>query len=446
MDRVNRTEKNEARLLIGTVSVLLGLLFVVSCSDPLRGGWLGAGGATDRGGALGAGGLVGTGAGTIGGSSPTGGTTGAGGTTAAGDTPNTKLVAKAISASCAVLSDGTVQCWGRGSSTTTTSLVPVAIAGITNAVAVAESWGNNSSGESSCAVLSGGTVQCWGDNSSGELGNGSTTDSSVPVTVSGITNAMAVARGNDTCAVLSDGTVQCWGDNSHGDLGNGTTTNSLVPMTVSGITSAIAVSVGGNNFVCAVLSDGSVQRWGFDPFGFGSGPGGPGSNSVPVTITGITSATAVAAGQGHACALLSSGTIQCWGFNAEGELGNGTTKDPSVPITVSGITDARAIAAGDSHTCALLRGGSVQCWGDNAYGQLGNGSTNTCLDGGSRPCSLTPIAVSGITNAIAIAAGEEHTCALLSGGSVQCWGSYYSAPFNGSVSFFSLMPVTVNGF
>jgi alpha-tubulin suppressor-like RCC1 family protein len=144
--------------------------------------------------------------------------------------------------------------------------------------------------------------------------------------------------------------------------------------------------------------------------------------------------------------LLSSGTIQCWGFNAEGELGNGTTKDPSVPITVSGITDARAIAAGDSHTCALLSGGSVQCWGDNAYGQLGNGSTNTCLDGGSRPCSLTPIAVSGITNAIAIAAGEEHTCALLSGGSVQCWGSYYSAPFNGSVSFFSLMPVTVNGF
>jgi hypothetical protein len=442
MDRVNRTERNEARLLIGTASALLGLLSVVSCSDPLRGGRLGAGGATGRGGALGAGGLVGTGAGTIGGSSPTGGTTGAGGTTAAGDTPNTKLVAKAISASCAVLSDGTVQCWDGSVATTTTSLVPVAISGITNAIAIAEGRGDNSFG---CVVLSGGMVQCWGDNSSGELGNGTTTDSSVPVTVSGITNAMAVARGNDTCAVLSDGTVQCWGDNTGGDLGNGTTTNSLVPMTVSGITSAIAVSVGGSAFACAVLSDGSVQWWGFDPFGFGSGPGGPGQSSVPVTFAGITSATAIAAGGGHACALLSGGTIQCWGFNAYGELGNGTTTDPPVPITVSGITNAIAIAAGEEHTCALLSGGSVQCWGDNSFGQLGNGSTNTCSYGSSRPCSLTPITVSGITNAIAIAASEMQTCALLSGGSVQCWGSY-SSPFNDSVSFFSLMPVTVSGF
>ena len=136
MYRVNRTERNEARLLIGTASALLGLLSVVSCSDPLRGGRLGVGGATGRGGALGAGGLVGTGAGTIGGSSPTGGTTGAGGTTAAGDTPNTKLVAKAISASCAVLSDGTVQCWGHnsfgelGNGTTTASAVPVRVVGL----------------------------------------------------------------------------------------------------------------------------------------------------------------------------------------------------------------------------------------------------------------------------------------------------------------------------
>ena len=136
-----------------------------------------------------------------------------------------------------------------------------------------------------------------------------------------------------------------------------------------------------------------------------------GPSNLPGTVSGIANAVAVAAG----CALLSSGTVQCWGGNAYGQLGNGTTTDSSVPVTVSGITNAIAVAAGGSpRTCALLSNGSIQCWGCNTDGQLGNGTTAD---------SSVPVTVSGITNAIAVAAGDsDHTCAVLSNGSIQCWG------------------------
>src|ERR1039458_7961694 len=128
-----------------------------------------------------------------------------------------------------------------------------------------------------CALTSTGTVKCWGDNGSGELGNGTTTSSSTPVEVSGLTGAIAIAAsGYHTCALTSTGTVNCWGDNEYGELGNGTTTSSSNPVKVSG-------------------------------------------------LSGLSGVSAIAAGVFHTCALMSAGTVKCWGYNAYGELGNGTT-------------------------------------------------------------------------------------------------------------------------
>jgi alpha-tubulin suppressor-like RCC1 family protein len=348
---------------------------------------------------------------------------------------------------CAVMSDGTVRCWGwndygqLGIGTNPDSVLPVTVSGISNAVAV--SAGNHHT----CAVLSDGTVRCWGDNRVGQLGNGTDgwgNSSSLPVTVSGISNAVAVSAGYlHSCAVLRDGTVRCWGYNSSGQLGNGSYTDSNLPVVVSGISNAVAVSTGGSDFgshTCALLSDGTIRCWGYN----GSGQLGNGTNTgsnLPVVVSGISNAVTVSVGRDHTCALLRDGAVRCWGYNYYGQLGNGTDTDTNLPSTVSGINNAIGVSAGYLHTCAVLRDGTVRCWGDNSNGQLGNG-TNTD--------SNLPVTVSGISNAVAVSAGGggsdrgSHTCALLNDGTVRCWGRNSGGQLGNGTSTDSNVPVPVN--
>src|SRR5207244_103104 len=138
---------------------------------------------------------------------------------------------------------------------------------------------------------------------------------------------------------------------------------------------------------------------------------------VPVAVNGLTGAVGLAAGYAHTCALLSNGTMRCWGENIEGQLGNGTTANPGTaqPVIVSGISGVTAVTPGAYHTCALLGNGTLQCWGQNDFGQLGNGNTTN---------RTTPGPVSGITGAVGVTAGWwHHSCALLGGGTVRCWGA-----------------------
>jgi alpha-tubulin suppressor-like RCC1 family protein len=289
---------------------------------------------------------------------------------------------------CAVLTDATAKCWGlgekgqRGDGTfTQISLVPVAVSGLTNAVAVAGGYTH------ACALLADGTMKCWGGNADGELGDPSTvgTDSSTPVTVSGISGAVAITTGAfHTCALLADATLRCWGLNGQGQLGDGTVTSSSTPVTV-GLTGVAGVS-GGGHHTCAVLADGTVQCWGNNYEGeLGDGTTTP--SSTPVRVLGITNAVAVSGGWAHTCARLADGTVQCWGDNSAGQLGNGTATNSSSPVPVSGIAGALVLTSGWwHHSCALLGDGSVRCWGANDWGQFGNGTTTA---------SSTPVAMSG---------------------------------------------------
>jgi len=353
-------------------------------------------------------------------------------------------VSAGSSHTCAVVSGGTVQCWGNnnagqlGDGSRTGSSVPVTVPGLMGVTAV--SAGN----ERTCALLSGGAVKCWGNNYSGQLGNGSTTYSSTPVDVTDLTDATAVSAGlgNHTCAMLRSGKVKCWGNNGVEQLGNGSKTNSSVPVDVTNLVDVTAISTG-YGYTCVLLRSGTVQCWSWNRCGALGNDAiptyGPGDISpTPVTVQGVTDATAISGTNGHTCALLSDGRVMCWGDNGFGQVGisRTTSRDcDSPPVIVPGLTGVTAISAGSKHTCALLRGGTVQCWGDNSYGQMGNG-TKTGWD--------SPLmAVTGLTGVTAISAGGGHTCALLSGGAIQCWGNNYYGQLGDGSKIESSVPVAV---
>jgi alpha-tubulin suppressor-like RCC1 family protein len=290
---------------------------------------------------------------------------------------------------CALLASGTIDCWrqdvGDGvGSVPSSSHTPVAVPGISHAI-------NVSAGDShDCAVTGEGEVECWGANPNGELGNGTEGNYNFsPTHVQNITNAIAISAGGyQTCALLRTGEVDCWGYNPYGDLGNGSYATSDVPVSVSGITDAVEISASSNDHTCAVLVTGEVKCWGANVWGeLGNGQGGFEENSpIPVLVTGISDAKAVSAGDGDACALLATGSVDCWGDNLGGQLGDGTETESDTPAPVTASANTIAVTASDS-TCALVRKEAVKCWGPNNDGELGNGSTTP---------SLTPTAVVGL--------------------------------------------------
>lgn len=348
--------------------------------------------------------------------------------------PSLQLLSTGNHTSCAVVS-GTVRCWGYntqgqiGDGTLNSSSVPVPALGISNATGVSSGYEHN------CAVTSAGAVNCWGLNSSGQLGNGTLTDAATPVTVSGITTATQVAGGAaHTCARLSNSTLRCWGYSSQGAIGNGSLGSSTTPVTVSGVSNALSVSAGYYHS-CALLSTGQVSCWGGNDAGQ-LGNGTTTRSLTPVTVSGISTAIALASASGTNCALLADKTVRCWGYNLDGELGNGTNTNSSVPVAVQGLTNVSRIGVWNESVCAVS-GTSAYCWGNNPYGELGNGTTTA---------SNVPVAVSGLTGTpVAVAPGWRTTCALLSGGSINCWGYGLRGELGNNAKLSSLTPVLVSG-
>jgi alpha-tubulin suppressor-like RCC1 family protein len=294
-------------------------------------------------------------------------------------------------------------------------------------------------GSHTCAMTVANGVVCWGNNRYGQLGNGTFLNSSIPTEAARLTSGVvAIAAGTaHTCALRAGGGVECWGTNTKGQLGDSTTDDSRSPVAVYGLSEGVKAVAAGDRHTCALLETGAVECWGENASG-GLGDGTGINRSAPVDVSGMTGGvTALEAGAGHTCALMEDGAVKCWGWNTSGQLGDGTVVDSRVPVDVGGLPGpAQAVAAGDQHTCALLTGGSVVCWGANASGQLGNGT---------RTRSSAPVAVAGLSGVLEIAAGGAHTCALQADGAVKCWGDDQSGQLGDGGYENQSSPVAVGG-
>nr|WP_244238985.1 RTX toxin [Corallococcus carmarthensis] len=291
-----------------------------------------------------------------------------------------------------------------------------------------------------CALLNDGSVRCWGYGAFGQLGYESTQnigDNELPYTAGEVKllgkATKLAAGGNHSCVLLDTGLVRCWGQNTYGQLGYNSTQNlgDGEPVASFGYVNlggpAIRIAVGAEHS-CAVMATGKVRCWGrnqYGQLGYGN-TNNIGDDEQPwkagdVDLGGAT-ATDVAAGGTHTCALLSNDKMLCWGYNLHGQLGQAHTLtigdnelpggqapfDPGGPVS--------QITTGSNHTCALLKTGTVRCWGFNGSYQLGTGQSNGSYllrDSGSIDLG---------TSALQISTGMSHTCALLSTGSVRCWG------------------------
>ena len=348
---------------------------------------------------------------------------------ATGCTPNLGQVTQLTAGSshtCALISNGTVRCWGSSSDGELGNGVPVdagapAQSSPVQVVNLGFVTQIAAGGLHTCAVLGDGTIRCWGENIRGELGNGSNVDSSTSVQPTAVTGATQVTAGLfHTCALINDGTVRCWGKNSDGQLGDGTSTDRSTAVAVSGVSGATQISAG-DDFTCARINDGTVRCWGLNADGQ-LGDGNRDTNSLtPVAVSGLSGVRKVAAGSSHTCAIVVAGNpgVKCWGINHRGELGHGSISgDVTTPIEVAllypgGPASVVDLAAGGDHTCALVSDATVRCWGLNDSGELGDGSTAS---------AAAPVLTGGLANATQVTTGTTHSCKLINDGTVACWG------------------------
>jgi alpha-tubulin suppressor-like RCC1 family protein len=374
--------------------------------------------------------------------------------TAANQLAGVALVAAGGDHTCALSQPGGVECWGDntygelGDGTTLSRLKPAPVPNLSSGVVAIAAGANHT-----CALLTTGGMKCWGYNRYGQLGNGTATGAETanpePVDVSGLQSGVVAitAGGAHTCALLQTGGVKCWGWNRRGQIGDGQDCSTsqcrrLVPTDVAGLASGVTGIVAGVYHTCAVLATGAVKCWGQNDLGqVGAPTGSPCVNEqleplacapAPVDVPGLAGVTAVAAGYGHTCALLASGGVKCWGDNTSGQLGDGRACGTTChsPVDVSAITAATAIATGGQHTCALSSSGGVKCWGDNEHGQLGNGDSpndtftpvDVCAEASCAPICIPETTCGPLSSVDAIRLGANHSCAVMRGGQLKCWG------------------------
>ncbi len=385
--------------------------------------------------------------------------------------------------SLALTEDGTVYVWGNNvprGQVGGSSNVPVQVQGLSNITAI------STGGNHSLVLTEGGLVYAWGFNEYGQLGNGLSSTSHVPVQVQGsdgdgaLSGIVAISVGRQhSLALAENGDVYAWGYNEYGQLGNNSITDSYLPVRVPGLTGIKVISTKKHHSL-AMSNDGSVYAWGDNEYGQ-LGVGGSSNGLVPIQVVDLDSIRALSAGGGHGLALKHDGSVYAWGFNYFGQLGDGTNYNRMTPVQVDGLAEVACaqeecvsseeicdeidndcdgsidedgvcdvveesdcegvVSAGDNHSL-VLKESSVYAWGKNEFGQLGINSTSD---------SYIPVSVIGLngagslTNMSAVSAGYEHSLALGRDEKVYAWGRNDSGQLGINSGSDSHIPVQVQG-
>ncbi len=329
--------------------------------------------------------------------------------------------------SCYKKSDGTLHCWGANRAGqlgigvfSRQEEVPIEVADLGDGVLEVASGFSHT-----CARKRNGTLYCWGQNSHGQLGDGSTRESALPIEVESLDGDVAtIGMGKrHSCAHKTDGTLWCWGRNLHGQLGNGTQQNSLEPSQVEALGTNVAeVSIGTNsNFTCAVDNNGYAWCWGKNSRGQ-LGDGTHRNRTEPRLVeiergSPLDQVTEMCVGKAHTCARRSDKSVWCWGDDSRGQLGDGPGRWPQprpTQVDLDGDAALHGLSCGSQHTCTVMTDGTLRCWGRNLNGELG--------DGTYRP-RLSPVPVRGLGSTVrSITLADKHSCAMGDAGKLWCWG------------------------
>ncbi len=341
-------------------------------------------------------------------------------------------------ATCALLADGTARCWGNnaagllGDGTEANRSVPgLVVADAIGTALMGITEVSTSGYYSSCFVLVDGSVRCVGDNSAGQLGDGTTVGRSVAVAVRALSEAKHIAVGaGHACAIRGmRNEVVCWGRNSRGQLGRG---NADPPMMTLPHPDPLGVDVAGGgllegatqvcaglDFACALAGTGSVLCWGANARGqIGNGTTADQPRAVPVVNAPRGMVARLTCGAAHACVLLADGTVRCWGDNSSDRLGAALAGDvTSASVMLSGpgmppLSGARQLGLG-GHNCVVMLDATVRCLGPNGWDELGDGTATARSYPSPVPCLV------GVEE---MGTGHGHSCARMADGSVMCWG------------------------
>ena len=334
-----------------------------------------------------------------------------------GPTAGYVTLALGIQHTCGTRPEGTF-CWGRntfgqlGNGTTASSPQPVRI-GQGEIVFDSLSLGNSHT----CGLTGSGATWCWGRGDFGQLGIGVAAHRTLPAQVF-LAGAELLLRsvdagGSFTCGIDRSGAAWCWGVNTSGQLGDGTRTSSLAPVRVEGSADLVAIATGAGH-ACAIGVRREARCWGLNDHGQ-LGEGTTENRSSPVMVQGGVQFVAIGAGAGHTCGLSADGAVWCWGEGIVGQLGGGApVPNRTMPVRVTAPVLFVQLGVGAGHTCALGVNGRAYCWGWNIDGQIG--------DGTAAVNKFVPVAVGEVGQFVRIAVGQAASCGIQSDGRAWCWG------------------------